>query len=350
MKLRLPVALGRDPASDDTQVRSTAGYAPPEALTRNGNTSREKLWSIVLAGGEGVRLRPLVRQFCGDERPKQFATIIGSKSLLRHTLDRVALKIPSERTVIVTCRSHSNYMEQEFDGVPPQHVLVQPEDRGTAAGILFPAQWIHTLDPEALVAVFPSDHFILEGHAFMEHVLDVAAFVGREPARLVLLGAQAEAADTEYGWIEPGAPVGHVGAHTIFRVRRFWEKPLPDGARSCLATGCLWNTFIFVSKVSTLVDAGRALLPEVSASMARVVHSLNTGGDRAIEQEYRLTAKADFSRAILEPCPPMLAVSTPPQMTWSDLGTPDRVIRTLQLMTDSRRSARNIAQSSGRER
>ncbi len=70
------------------------------------------LWAIVLAGGEGVRLRPLIRDLCGDERPKQFANIIGSKSLLRRTLDRVALTIAPERTVVVTRQAHSHYLRQ----------------------------------------------------------------------------------------------------------------------------------------------------------------------------------------------------------------------------------------------
>ena len=67
-------------------------------------------WAIVLAGGEGVRLRPLVRQLCGDERPKQFAKIVGAKSLLGHTLDRVGLKIPPSRTVISVCRADDGYL------------------------------------------------------------------------------------------------------------------------------------------------------------------------------------------------------------------------------------------------
>jgi mannose-1-phosphate guanylyltransferase len=134
--------------------------------------SRER--AIVLAGGEGVRLRPLVRELCGDERPKQFAKIVESKSLLSHTLDRVALMILPEQTV--TCRAHGSYMAQEFPEAPRHRVLVQPKDRGTAGGIFFPAHWIDSQDPEAVVAVFPSDHFILEESAFMSHVANVAAY------------------------------------------------------------------------------------------------------------------------------------------------------------------------------
>src|SRR5580704_7832063 len=121
----------------------------------------------------------------------------------------------------VTCRAHSEYMAKEFSGTPPHAVLVQPQDRGTAAGIFFPAHWIYSTDPDAVVAVFPSDHFILEGDAFMRHIGKVATFVRRQPERMVLIGAQADTAETEYGWIEPGDPLGEIGADQILRVTRF---------------------------------------------------------------------------------------------------------------------------------
>ena len=87
----------------------------------NGRTEREtqphgtgSLWAVVLAGGEGVRLRPLVRRMCGDERPKQFVPLLGTRTLLRQTLDRVRLLIPPERTMVVALESHTRYLAQEF--------------------------------------------------------------------------------------------------------------------------------------------------------------------------------------------------------------------------------------------
>ena len=301
-------------------------------------------WAIVLAGGEGVRLRPFIRQVCGDERPKQYAKILGPKSLLRRTLDRVALKIAPERTVIVTCQTHSQYVRQEFPDTPPQRILAQPEDRGTAAGILFPAHFIHSNDPEAVVAVFPSDHFILEDSSFMNHILRVTAFVGKAPDRLVLLGAQAREPETEYGWIEPGEPIGRIDASPVRVVRRFWEKPQTDRARACLAGGCFWNTLVFVVKVSTLMEVGRTLLPEMTARLAGITRFLTTDRVREAENEWRRISKADFSRTVLEHCPSLLAVSPLPALTWSDLGTPRRLMRSLQLI-DSHRI--NVVSSEG---
>ena len=293
--------------------------------------ARGQFWAIVLAGGEGVRLRPLTRRLYGQERPKQYAALVGSRSLLRQTLDRVALAVPSERTVIVTNRGHAQYIAGEFPGGSPAQLLVQPEDRGTAAGVLFPAEWIHWRDPEATVAVFPSDHFILEETTFMKYVAEVAAFVSRDPQRIVLLGAQATEPETDYGWIEPGEPVGWTEAGPVRGVARFWEKPSPEMARSCLANGCLWNTLIMVSKASTLIEIGRRFLPNLQDRLARIAPFAGTDDEPwATQQAYTLAPKASFSRSILERCPPCLSVSQLPAITWSDWGTPNRVLDSLR--------------------
>jgi mannose-1-phosphate guanylyltransferase len=292
--------------------------------------SRAHLWGIVLAGGEGVRLRALSRRICGEERPKQYVPVLGDRTLLGQTLDRVGLGIPTHRTAVVTLRSHARYFVERWAGPEPPHVLVQPADRGTAAGILLPVQWISRHDPGATVAVFPSDHFVSEPATFMAHVAQVAAWVDEHPDRLVLLGARASSPEVEYGWIEAAEPLGSSDDPRIWRVRRFWEKPSGERARICLEAGCLWNTFVLVGKIAAFLRAGREAVPQVGERLARVEPFLGTDDEAwALHQAYALIPNVSFARAILEPCPPSLAVAALPSLTWSDLGNPGRVFEVL---------------------
>jgi mannose-1-phosphate guanylyltransferase len=289
------------------------------------------LWAVVLAGGEGTRLRALTRYLYGEERPKQFAVLTGSKSLLRQTLERVTRLIPPSRTVIVTQASHDRYLAAELTGFPDIHVLAQPCDRGTAAGALLPAHWIRARDPRAVVAVFPADHFILEEDVFMRHVAEVTAYVRAHPDGLVLLGVPPTDADPDYGWIEPGARIGWAGPDPVHRIRGFREKPTEESARRLYALGGLWNTFVFVASAATLVDAGRECVPLLHDRLVRMgVFAGMHYEPWALRQAYLFAPAADFSRAVLESPGLTLAVAEVAAYTWCDLGTAERVARTLR--------------------
>jgi mannose-1-phosphate guanylyltransferase len=310
----------------EREVRQVAELPGPEA----SGPPPAPLWAVILAGGDGVRLRPLARRVCGDERPKQYVPLLGPRTLLGQTLDRAALEISPARTVVSTVRAHAGYIADELS-TSQAHVLVQPAEKGTAAGILFPAHWISWRAPDAVVAIFPSDHFVLEETAFMAHVADVATWLARYPDRIVLLGMPPADPEVEYGWIEPGALVGRAPGGPVHQVRRFWEKPAPAGALTCLEAGWLWNTLVVVAKASALVRAGWERLPELSARLARLASFAGTAAEAwALRRAYALIPRGNFSRAILEPCPPFLAVSTLPRLTWSDLGTPRRVFALLR--------------------
>jgi mannose-1-phosphate guanylyltransferase len=293
--------------------------------------ARGNVWAIVLAGGEGHRLRALTRRICGDERPKQYAALLGSRTLLEQTLDRVALSVPVERTVVVTHQRHAGYIAGALPGRPMPRQLAQPDSRGTAAAVFLPMHWIAWHDPDAIVIVFPSDHFIPDARAFMRHVDAVASCVREEPSRLVLLGARPTDPETEFGWIEPRTTVADAAGEPVCQVRRFIEKPSLDVARGALAAGCLWNTFVFAVKASTLIAEGHRVLPELNERLARIAPFADTEDEPwAIQQAYALAQAANFSRTILEASTPMLAVSRLPTLTWSDWGTPHRVLQSLR--------------------
>ena len=291
-------------------------------------------WAVVLAGGEGMRLRSVTRAIVGDDRPKQYVPLIGGDSLLRQTLTRAAGLSPRERTVVVSQQHHAGWLAAaELGAHRGLTLLLQPENRDTAAGVLLPVYWIAARDPDATVVVYPSDHFVLEGAAFLAHVAEVVAFLDRQRDGIILLGARATEPDPEYGWIEPGDAVGATASGPICRVARFREKPTPQVAAMCLAREWLWNTFVMVAKASTLVSVADVLLPGLHRRLTAATPFLGTRREGwALEQAYASLPRHNFSETVLQAGLPFLAVSALPPLTWSDLGTPQRLFNLLQAL------------------
>ncbi len=305
-------------------------YLPDPQLSNRRPARPEpasRIWAVVLAGGEGCRLRPLVRRLFGEDRPKQYVPFLGATSLLRQTLDRVGRLIPAERTVVVSQYDHARFLDRELCDSAAPRVLLQPENRGTGTAVLYAAHTIRRTDPDAVVTVFPSDHYIREEDAFLAHVAEVCGFVTHHPERLVLLGARPTSPEPEYGWVRPGTAIGETSDGPICRVQGFLEKPEPEIAQRCMATGWLWNTFAFVTTLPTLAAAGHEFLREVDDRLSLIAAFSGSRHESwAVRQAYSLTPTSDFSRRILERCPAWLGVSRLPALTWSDLGTPRRVV------------------------
>jgi mannose-1-phosphate guanylyltransferase len=221
-------------------------------------TQERKLWGIVLAAGEGTRVRNFLAQLCGGRGIKQFCAVIGRRSMLEHTLARVERLIPRERILVVVSTEHREEVFAQLAHWPADNVIFQPRNRDTAPGILLPLAHISHREPFATVAIFPSDHFILEEDRFMASVRQAVVETHRFPRKLILLGMTPSGIDNGYGWIEPGEPAE--GGETR-SVLQFWEKPSPLQAQLLLRRGALWNTFVCVTQANTLWEddpAGRS--------------------------------------------------------------------------------------------
>jgi mannose-1-phosphate guanylyltransferase len=281
-------------------------------------------WGLILAGGEGLRLRPLTRLITGDERPKQFCKILGQDTLLGQTRRRAELLIEPARTFVVLTRAHARFYGPLLEKLPPDRAIIQPQSRGTAPAILYGALRIAAEDPLGMVVILPSDHYLADDVAFMRHVATACRAVDERPEIVVLLGIAPRSPEPEYGWIEPGPPVP---LHGLRRVRRFWEKPAPALARRLYEFGCLWNSFVMVARVPTLVTLFRQRLPGLLAAFEE------TGGsgpeDVAIERVYGQLAPINFSEDVLSAVPANLAVLPVHGLPWSDWGQPERVLKTL---------------------
>jgi mannose-1-phosphate guanylyltransferase len=173
--------------------------------------------------------------------------------------------------------------------------------------------------------LFPSDHFVGDNREFMRHVDLAFDAVASRPEMTALLGITPRAAEPGYGWIEPGELV--VSSAPLFRVRRFWEKPGNGVADELLRSGCMWNSFVMVARVSTLIGLIMIALPELFVSFLKIRELLGTARESSdIEKLYGRIPIASFSNQVLERYPVNLGVLPVQGVEWSDLGEPHRVM------------------------
>jgi len=127
-----------------------------DTLEIDGNDGWRHRWGVILAGGDGRRLLPLTRRITGEDTPKQFCAVVGHKSLLAQTLDRVRKIVPSERTAVVLTKVHERFYGNLAADAERSQLLVQPCNRGTAPAITYSLSRLRELDAEGVVAIFPS--------------------------------------------------------------------------------------------------------------------------------------------------------------------------------------------------
>lgn len=268
---------------------------------------------LVLAGGDGTRLRAETQRRFGTCRPKQYCDFDGGGTLLGQTLRRVASVAPARRTWVSTARAHRELADASLTGWPGVRSLEQPENRDTAPGILLPMLHIARSDPDAVVCILPSDHHFSNSLVLREALDRATEEVNRDGDHVWLLGVRPSEVTDGYGWIVPSLEAGE-------RVERFVEKPPRGAAERLLAQGALCNTMIIVARADLLCELfarftpmwHRALdVPLISASQLRGAYSL--------------LPPRNFSTDVLQRIPERLRLLPLEGAGWSDVGTPERL-------------------------
>jgi mannose-1-phosphate guanylyltransferase len=291
---------------------------------------RRNLWSIILSGGNGERLRPFVRRLFGRERPKQYCAFVGTRTMFQHTLDRASLLGCPEHKVAVVAKSH---MERGWVGrkhLPVGKLIAQPSSRDTGPGVFLPLAYVRRQDPEASVVILPSDQFVHPETLFIQRIRNAADAAEALPDRPVLLGTFPKKPDADLGWIELGDSLSSPCGPGVYGVSRFVEKPATNEAERIMKSGGLVNTLVIVSRLSALWALGRHYFPETIALLEQAAEAFDTDKeDAALQRIYREMPCWNISADLLGRSAKNLAVMELDGVHWSDWGKPERILETL---------------------
>lgn len=284
------------------------------------------IWALVLAAGEGSRLKRLTTTANGTSVPKQFCSLRGGSSLLRDALCRARAVAGPSRVCSIVAAQHRRWWSADLADLPAANVIVQPENRGTANGILLPVLNIAARDPDATVLMLPADHHVRDENTLATALRKAASLASASPDSVLLLGIEPDSPDTELGYIVPQG-----SAQPSAAVSEFVEKPASAEARSLLARGALWNAFIIAASARSILSMYQRRCDDIVSGMRDAVRlQLAGAGSEAVDELYRHLPTLDFSRDILQGRTDSLRVVRVPDCGWTDLGTPQRVAATLQ--------------------
>jgi mannose-1-phosphate guanylyltransferase len=273
------------------------------------------MWAVIPAGGSGTRLWPLSR----TDRPKFLLNLLGTRSLLQQTCDRLVSLSTPDRTLVVCGPAHAAAIARQLPDLPEEHVIVEPVPRGSGPAIGLAAALIVREDPNAIMGSFAADHDVKDEAAFAAAIR--TAIAAAEDGYLVTIGLTPTRPETGYGYIERTDEVASTCADGVaFRAAGFHEKPSEPVAAQYLAGGLhLWNASMFVWKAQTLLDEMAILQPELHAALVRIAAIWGLPEqEQTIADIWMSLPESTIDQGIMERSSRVTVV--PAEMGWSDVG------------------------------
>ncbi len=286
-------------------------------------------WTLALAGGEGMRLSDYVERRFGRRIPKQYCSLLGSRSMLQHTLGRMNQIASPARTITVIGTGHAELAMPQLVGLS-DHVFRQPASRDTGLALYVALAMIKRWTPNALVTITPTDHYVAPAASYVDQLRCAQSVAAKLRDRIVIAGVRPTEPDPELGYLVLGAPLTEV-PH-IRALSCFVEKPSVPAAKELIANGALWNTMVTCGTVDALWALGRATEPQLIDILDSLVPLIGTPDeDDALDYIYRAYLPVSFSRDMLERAPERLSALAFDDIEWSDWGRPERIETVLAL-------------------
>ncbi len=274
---------------------------------------KKNYYTILMAGGVGSRFWPVST----TDFPKQFHDMLGSgDTLIQKTFSRLAKLIPTENILILTNELYNDLVLEQLPMVKQEQVLLEPAMRNTAPCILYASLKIQKQNPDAVMVVAPSDHWIEDETAFTNNLQSCFDFCQKENA-LMTLGIQPTFPNTGFGYIE----FDKSDANPIKKVNQFREKPNYETAKAFIEAGnFLWNGGIFIWSAKSITESFEKFQPQMNALFHKGLDSYNTTNEKQfIDEHYDSAENISIDYAILENATNVYVL--PATFDWNDLGT-----------------------------
>jgi mannose-1-phosphate guanylyltransferase len=271
---------------------------------------------VIMAGGRGERFWP---QSC-EATPKHLLPIVGDKSMLAQTVDRVAGIVPLQNILVLTTQAQLDGCRRACPGLPAANVVGEPMGRDTAAATGLAMLLVKQRNPAATFAMLPADHVIHDTAEYAK-LLTVAFEAAESADVLVTLGIKPAEPATGFGYVQQAGPWKTLGGRPVMAVKRFVEKPDAETAKGYLASGeYFWNAGMFVWRVPVVEAAFKAHAPELYAGLAKLESAAKSAGDwtKALAEVYPTLKKISVDYALMEKSTNVVVV--PATFDWDDVG------------------------------
>jgi len=280
-------------------------------------------YGLILAGGRGTRFWPRSRR----RSAKQVLNVVGERSLIQATVERLAPVIPPERMWVLTNQYLRDAIVRQLPEIPRQQVLAEPVQRNTAPAIGLAAHILHQIDRDAVMGVFPSDHVVAKPAVYRATLK--AALKGAAAGNLMVVGIQPRWPETGYGYVEfPGGT--QAGGREPLPVLRFHEKPELARAEAYLAAGNFyWNSGMFFWRAGVLLEQLRRHLPRTATILAALPAFGTRQFPAKLKQAFPLCDNISIDYAVLEKADNVRGIAAG-DFGWNDVGSWNAVYELLE--------------------
>jgi mannose-1-phosphate guanylyltransferase len=288
---------------------------------------KENYYGLILAGGRGTRFWPRSRR----ARSKQVLSFLGDRTLIQQTVDRLSAILPPERIWVLTNDDLRGEIVRQLPEVPKNQILAEPAQRNTAPCIGLAAHILHSINPKAVMGVFPADHVITKPKRYAK--LLKPAFKAAEAGNIAVLGIKPRWPETGYGYIEFGKGV-QAGSRTVENVISFREKPDIKTAKKFVAAGrFFWNAGMFFWKAETLLEALRKHQPKTWTLLAGLPAWGKRDFSTRVAESFPRCENISIDYAVLEKAKNVVGIAID-DIGWNDVGSWNAVYELLDRDVD----------------